>query len=498
MNRKRALDAPLELSEEVVVDSCHDIRDLVAILSSPAGLRMFKKAYRENMLYKITRYSDLLERCQKDVSDAMDVIRIKMPDLKRAAGIRVDDLSDNWHIFESISGPYTRAKEQASQFEAILNRARERLTGTMEMDRVTSDDTVKDHRDALVQALRRLGAFTSQPHIVSNVVDIVASFIKDPRLFRARLMNFILLGNAGTGKTSIAEAIGDVLAKAGMFVGNNLIMAGRGELVGQYMGETVTKTRQFLMSNLDNGVIFIDEAYAITPWEDGKPESYGTEATTAMVEFMTRFPGLYCIITAGYEKEMIRYFLPTNEGLSRRFPNKFVLRTLSPEEMVEIFKRQLRRAQGLSDNDEYELSYFTTEAYEYLERLIEVCTQGRVTHADEMDPCTRKQYKRVRAFEPAWDYMFRVFEHHAGSMTTLADEAITVLYTTLSFRDVITSQKKKGKHARPTIRRQGVDVMRRAVVQRIRNMAFSDVSLFLNQLVQVEQILLGSRTSRET
>ena len=50
--------------------------------------------------------------------------------------------------------------------------------------------------------------------------------------------------------------------------------------MGQYMGETVTKTRNFLVNNLDNGVIFIDEAYAITPWEDGKPESYGTEATT--------------------------------------------------------------------------------------------------------------------------------------------------------------------------------------------------------------------------
>ena len=500
MSRKRSLDPPVELSELSIEshDSRGDIHGLVKILSSPAGLRMFKKAYRENMLYKIQRYSDLLERCQKDVSDAMDVIRIKMPDLKRAASIKTDDSSDNWHIFDSISGPYTRAKEQASQFEAILNRARERLTGTMEMDRVTSDDIVKDHRDALVQALRRLGAFSSQPHIIANVVDVVASFIKDPRLFRTRLMNFMLLGNAGTGKTSIAEAIGDVLAKAGIFVGNNLTMAGRGELVGQYMGETVTKTRQFLMSNLDNGVIFIDEAYAITPWEDGKPESYGTEATTAMVEFMTRYPGLYCIITAGYEKEMIRYFLPANEGLSRRFPNKFVLRTLSPVEMVEIFKRQLRRAQGMQDTED-DTEYFSTDAYEYLERLIEVCTEGRVTHADEIDPCTRRTYKKVRTFEPSWDYMFRVFEHHAGSMTTLADEAITVLYTTISFRDVITSQKKKGRHSRPTIRRQGIDVMRRAVIQRIRNMAFSDISLFLNQLAHVEHIILGIQTSsRET
>jgi len=171
-----------------------------------------------------------------------------------------------------------------------------------------------------------------------------------------------------------------------------------------------------------------------------------------------------------------------------------VLRTLSPQEMVEIFRRQLRRAQGLHDS-ECEVEYFTEDAYDYLEQLIEVCTEGRVTHADEMDPCTRKTYRRVRTFQPSWDYMVRVFENHAGSMTTLADEAITVLYTTISFRDVMTSHKKKGRHARPTIRRQNVDVMRRAVVQRVRNMAFSDVSMFLTQLGQVEQIIQGRRAS---
>lgn len=492
--------APLRHEGDVPSLSLEDdeqLSALIKVLSSATGLRMYKKAYRENMLYKVTRYEDLLERSQRDVQNAMDLIRIKIPDLKKAASIALSDTTDNWHIFDSISGPYVRAKEQASQFEAILNRARERLTGTMAIDRVTSDDVVKDHRDALVAALRRLANFSTQPHIVANVVDIVSSFIKDPRLFRTRLMNFMMLGSAGTGKTTIAEAIGDVFAKAGMFVGSALVQAGRGELVGQYMGETVTKTRQFLMGNLDNGVIFIDEAYGITPWEDGKPEAYGTEATTAMVEFMTRFPGMYCIITAGYEQEMIRYFLPANEGLSRRFPNKFVLRTMSPREMVVIFKRQMMRAQGLAPPDgsgcggegQGMIDYFTPDAYEYLERIITICTQGEVTYTDEHDASTRRTYRRVRRFQPAWEYVYRVFEHHAGSMANLADEAITVLYATLSFRDVMTAQKKRGKNARPWLRPQDVPIMRRVFVQRIRNMAFSDAPHFLKQLHQVEQLV---------
>ena len=145
----------------------------------------------------------------------MDVIRLRMPDLKRAAGVSTTDTSDNWNIFDSISGPYKAATEHASRFRAILNRARERLGGTMAVDRVTSDDVAKDHRDALVDALVNLTTFSVQGHVVDHVVDVVASFLKDPRLFRTRLLNFILMGGAGTGKTTLAEAIGDVFAKAG-------------------------------------------------------------------------------------------------------------------------------------------------------------------------------------------------------------------------------------------------------------------------------------------
>ena len=257
-------------------------------------------------------------------------------DARHEAGRKLDadNKDDNWNVFESISQEYIEAKDGATQFEALRARAQERLRGTMSTGQVERGDAVYALRDELVAELEELGNFTAQAHIVSKTVDIVSSFIKDPRLFRIKLMNFMMVGSAGTGKTTIAAHIGNVFAKAGMFVGNNLVEAGRADLVGQYEGQTVARTRNFLLSNLDNGVIFVDEAYSITPWQNGKPEGYGSEAATAMVEFMTRYKGLYCIITAGYEKEMTRYFLATNEGLDRRFPYKFILRDMSPGELV--------------------------------------------------------------------------------------------------------------------------------------------------------------------
>ena len=99
------------------------LRDLVRVLASPAGVRMFKKAYRQNMLHKVWRYGELLARSLHDVDAALEVIRLKVPDLKAAACIDAAETADNWHIFESISGPYLRAKDQASQFQAIIHRA---------------------------------------------------------------------------------------------------------------------------------------------------------------------------------------------------------------------------------------------------------------------------------------------------------------------------------------------------------------------------------------
>ena len=215
-----------------------NLNELITLLNSKHGLRVFKYAFHENMTYKVRKYTELLEVSNIEVQKSLDVVNVKIPQLKRAARIERDDRSDNWHIFESVSGPYRTAKHMASQFEVLLNRATERLSGTMAQPYLVEprDPFVENLRDEFVNALDRLSNFSSQSHIVTKVVDMVSSFLKDPRLFRHKMMNFMMMGGAGTGKTTLAEAIGDVFAKAGMFVGNQLIQAGRAELVGQYMG----------------------------------------------------------------------------------------------------------------------------------------------------------------------------------------------------------------------------------------------------------------------
>ena len=81
-------------------------------------------------------------------------------------------------------------------------------------------------------------------------------------------------------------------------------------------------------------------------------------------------------------------------------------------------------------------------------------------------------------------------------MANLADEAITVLYTTLSFKEVISFHKRKrSRQSRPPIRRQGIPVMQRILIRRIHNLALSDSEEFVRQFREIEHILVTNEVS---
>ena len=323
------------------------------------------------------------------------------------------------------------------------------------------------------------------------MVDIVASFLKDPRLVRTKFLNFMLVGGSGTGKTTLAGAIASCLARSGIFVEDKVIHAGRAELVAEYEGQTVARTRHFLISHLDRGIVFVDEAYSVTKWNDGKPEGYGAEAVTAMIEFMSQYKGLYCLIVAGYEKEMSRYFLPTNPGLPRRFPYRFALQNLDAPQMVRVFKCTLLTEQGRPVSQDGPLesdAYFADEAWAYLTQLVAACTSGSYRlAAEEFDRATRCTHYNVRTFVPFYPYMHQLFENQAGSMTNLAEECITVLMSkaplSLSTRPLLRAASSQPP---PFPLHNPKGVMQQVIRKRVANSALTSMPLFLQELEHLE------------
>lgn len=494
MKRKNPYRGRPRVFQTVTMDKFFDrdtimleLHEMMQLLRSEHGMHMFRNAFQDSMHFKVERYTQLLSDARANVERQVDIIRLKMPQLKHLAGVK--DEHDNWQIFESISEQFRESTNAATTFEDLLHRAKTGLTHS-------KGSRLFQSRNELVECLGELRSHASQPHVVKKVIDLLGSFLKNPSLFRMNMMNFMLVGRPGTGKTTIAEVIGKIFAKAGIFVGDRLIEAGRAELVGQYEGQTVARTRSFLTSNLDNGVIFIDEAYAITPWHNGKPEGYGSEATATLVQFMTKFKGLYCIIVAGYEQEMIRYFLGSNIGLARRFPNKCVLHDMQAADMIRVFKAQLLIQQNipLSNKDDrphpdehrfVSTHYFTNEAWAYLYHVIHVATSGKRFFVDEYDTATMQNYSGVRKFVPDFPLMYTIFEAQAGSMTTLAEEALTHLISLVPFQHMT---HKKPTRQTTLIMEQPVTVMRDILIKRIYHTALSQVDVYLDELGRVEQV----------
>ena len=134
-------------------------------------------------------------------------------------------------------------------------------------------------------------------------------------------MNFILTGNPGTGKTSIARKMGEVLQAMEVLPTSNVIEASRATLVGKYMGET-PKIVNAMCDKAMGGILFIDEAYTLSDQND----QYGKEAIDTLMKRMEDDRGKFVVIVAGYQNKM-EQFLMMNAGLASRFTYKLQHKT---------------------------------------------------------------------------------------------------------------------------------------------------------------------------
>ena len=144
-------------------------------------------------------------------------------------------------------------------------------------------------------------------------------------------LHSLFLGNPGTGKTTVARILGNILFQKGVIKQKKFIEASRSDLVGGYQGHTALKTRELLESAL-GGVLFIDEAYAL--YKDSN-DSFGKEALDEILKFMEDHRRDIVIVFAAYTKEMYE-FLQVNSGLQSRIPTTFDFEDYTPDEIVEI------------------------------------------------------------------------------------------------------------------------------------------------------------------
>ena len=151
-------------------------------------------------------------------------------------------------------------------------------------------------------------------------------------------MHMVFHGNPGTGKTEVARIISRILYDAGVLSEAKLVETDARGLLGKFVGETGPKTQAKVQDAL-GGVLFIDEAYALTEGGtgEGKSVSYGEEAIAVLLKEMEDKRGQFCVILAGYQDEMKR-MLAANPGFESRIQFTLDFPDYSREELGEIAK----------------------------------------------------------------------------------------------------------------------------------------------------------------
>ena len=192
--------------------------------------------------------------------------------------------------------------------------------------------------------------------VLYDLVDVINLKEKAKNLtIKDMNLHMVFLGNPGTGKTTIARIISNILYNLGYIKENKLIEVSSKDLVGQYVGQTAPKTMDVINKSL-NGVLFIDEAYSLAVKGEN---SYNAEAIATLIQAMENYRDKLVVIFAGYTKEM-QDFLDSNSGIVSRIGYTLEFDDYTTEELIKIFMGFATKNGFVVDD----------EAVKYLEEVI--------------------------------------------------------------------------------------------------------------------------------
>lgn len=195
--------------------------------------------------------------------------------------------------------------------------------------------------DRLESILSQLDQLVGMDNIKNDVYSLINIIKANKRRQQEGLpvqsvsLHSVFIGPPGTGKTTIARILSEIYYTLEILPDKNFVETDRSGLVAGYVGQTAIKTDNLITQAL-NGVLFIDEAYALKRRDSN--DEYGQEAIDILLKRMEDFRDKLIIIVAGYEDEM-SVFINSNPGLKSRFNRYFYFKDFNSDELTEIYKR---------------------------------------------------------------------------------------------------------------------------------------------------------------
>lgn len=205
--------------------------------------------------------------------------------------------------------------------------------------------------------------------------------------------HMIFTGPPGTGKTTVARVVANILAGLGVIPEPKLVEASRKDFVAEYEGQSAIKTARTIDRAI-GGVLFIDEAYTLVQERDGRADPFGTEALDTLLARMENDRDRLVVIIAGYNSDIDR-LLESNDGLRSRFSTRIEFDSYSPQEILDIARMI---AVGNDSN-------LADEAAEQLRDAATLLVQSTMNGKPALDVAGNGRYARqlVEAGEQARD-----------------------------------------------------------------------------------------------